>query len=363
MEDIIENPGLKHIAENVFLNLNYEKLETCRLVNESCKEILDNPMFWIKKFIRRGLSKKNQIDWTTAIQITKPYLEANILKYLKQSSKNERVVDIPCHINEEILRSYSQDLMELIDSDDDQIVEKLFDEIQSGDDDAKQFQILALFMDNYNALNRLTDGGNTYIFVAALYENPQIIKILAPLIENINTTNRNGYNAIQMSAREGYTEIVKILVPLTDNPNAPDKDGETPIHWAVLEGHTEIVKILVPFTDNLNVPNEYGETPIYCAAKYGYTKIVKILAPLTDNPNAPDKFGMTPIYVAAKYGHTEIVKILARLTDNPNAPDKDGWTPYTPIQIASMKGHPEIVRILESFQKSAKRRRIRYDRK
>ena len=146
MENFINNPGVQHIAENVFLNLNYEKLETCRLVNESCKELLDNPMFWIKKFIRRGLSKKNQIDWTAAIQITKSYLGTNILKYLKQCSKNERVVDIPCHINEELLRSYSQYLMELIDSDDDQIVEKLLDEIQSGNDNAKRLQILALFM-------------------------------------------------------------------------------------------------------------------------------------------------------------------------------------------------------------------------
>ena len=70
MEIILNNPGFQHIAENVFLNLNHEKLETCRLVNEFCKDILDNPMFWLKKFIRRGLSKKNQIDWMAAIQIT-----------------------------------------------------------------------------------------------------------------------------------------------------------------------------------------------------------------------------------------------------------------------------------------------------
>ena len=103
MENFINNPGLQHIAENVFLNLNHENLEKCRLVNESWKNILDNPMFWIKKFIRRGgLSKKNQIDWMAAIQITSNSdLEANILRYLKQISKNERVLDIPCYINKE----------------------------------------------------------------------------------------------------------------------------------------------------------------------------------------------------------------------------------------------------------------------
>ena len=81
MENFINNPGLQHIAENVFLNLNHENLEKCRLVNEYWKNILDNPMFWIEKFIRRGgLSKKNQIDWMAAIQImSNSDLEANIL--------------------------------------------------------------------------------------------------------------------------------------------------------------------------------------------------------------------------------------------------------------------------------------------
>ena len=163
MEVILNNPGFQHIAENVFLNLNYEKLETCRRVNEFCKDILDNPMFWLKKFIRRGLSKKNQIDWMAAIQIT-PYwnLETNILNYLKQSSKNERVIDIPCHINEETLSEYSEKIMKLKDKNECLIIDELDDEIRSGNDNAARFQILALFMDNYNALNRLTEDGDGY---------------------------------------------------------------------------------------------------------------------------------------------------------------------------------------------------------
>ena len=62
------------------------------------------------------------------------------------------------------------------------------------------------------------------------------------------------------------TEIVRILAPLMDNPNAPDENGDTPIHEAALNGHTEIVKILGPLTDNPNTPNNKGETPIHKAA-------------------------------------------------------------------------------------------------
>ena len=35
MEKIINNPGLQHLAENVFLNLNYADLKKCQLINQA----------------------------------------------------------------------------------------------------------------------------------------------------------------------------------------------------------------------------------------------------------------------------------------------------------------------------------------
>ena len=66
MENISTNPGLQHLAEKIFGYLNLKDLENCREINQSSKKILDNPMFWLKKF--RGLSKENQDDWTKIIQ-------------------------------------------------------------------------------------------------------------------------------------------------------------------------------------------------------------------------------------------------------------------------------------------------------
>ena len=72
MENILKNPGLQHLAEVIFWKLNYEDLENCRLVNQSCKKILKNPMFWLKKLAKRGLfSKKNHSDWAKIIQLAK----------------------------------------------------------------------------------------------------------------------------------------------------------------------------------------------------------------------------------------------------------------------------------------------------
>ena len=55
------NPGLKHLAEKVFWNLDVEDLKICAQINQSGKQILENPIFWLKKF--RSLSKENLQDW------------------------------------------------------------------------------------------------------------------------------------------------------------------------------------------------------------------------------------------------------------------------------------------------------------
>ena len=64
LEKILNNPGLQHLAEKIFDNLNFEHLAICRRINESSKQILDyqmtKPMFILRKF--RGISQQNQKD-------------------------------------------------------------------------------------------------------------------------------------------------------------------------------------------------------------------------------------------------------------------------------------------------------------
>ena len=90
MENILKNSGLKHIAENIFLNLDFENLEICGMINWSCRQIMDNPIFWLRKFVRKGvLSKENQKEWNRAIQSKmNSDMEKHILMYLKWNLKN-----------------------------------------------------------------------------------------------------------------------------------------------------------------------------------------------------------------------------------------------------------------------------------
>ena len=96
MEKIVSNPGLQHLAEKVFLNLDVEDLKICGQINQSCKQILEDAMFWLRKI--GGLSKESQKDWIKIIQSVKNSdNEKVIVSYLQWNLKEGVVVeDLPC---------------------------------------------------------------------------------------------------------------------------------------------------------------------------------------------------------------------------------------------------------------------------
>ena len=246
MENIINNPGLQHLAEKVFWDLDDENLKNCAQINQYCKQILQNPIFYLKKF--EHLSNTNRKNWIDFIQSVKHSdKEIAIISYLQWNLKKDALVDLPCYSSSAIQE-------------------------------------------------RIRDICNTW---GSTKEDLEIVKILAPLTDNPNAEDENGRTMIYIAAFWKHTDIVKILASLTDNPNAPNKDGETPIHAAADKGLTEIVNILAPLTANPNAADRNGDTPIHFAARKRNLDIVEILAPLTDNPNPPNRKGETPAYCIA----------------------------------------------------------------
>ena len=88
MEEIIKNPGLQHLAEKVFWNLVVEDLRNCAQINQSCQQILQNPIFWLRKF--KHLSMENKKCWIKAIQSVKNSDKViAIISYLRWNLKKE----------------------------------------------------------------------------------------------------------------------------------------------------------------------------------------------------------------------------------------------------------------------------------
>ena len=260
MDLITKTPGVQHIAEQIFLNLDFFSIWQCQKVNNHWWNIIMNPLFWFYKMkTSTKLSQENQNEW---------------IIFCEKLSKLNITQDMTLQLK--------------------YIFGKLDDSVK---------------------LNE------TYWLTIM-----SIVDLSELSVES-----------------SGYAEIVRIMAPLIDNNNVPDENGWTPIYRAAYNGNTEVIKILAPLINNPNAPNKYGRTPIYSAPCFGYTEIVKILAPLTDNANFPDEDRNTPIFQAALKGHTEIVKILAPLTDNPNTPN---YYDETPISVAK---NDEIRRILKSY--------------
>ena len=62
MEAVTKNPGLQHIAEDIFNILKKKSLADCRLVNKSWMIILNRPIFWLKK-TKSELTPENFKSW------------------------------------------------------------------------------------------------------------------------------------------------------------------------------------------------------------------------------------------------------------------------------------------------------------
>ena len=166
MEKIINNPGLQHLAEIFFLNLDVEDMKICKQINKSCKQIFKNPMFWLRKF--NGLSMKNQSDWANVIQSVRRSTNSferkyAIISYLRWNLRKSAMMDLPCYTICLVQNDFRKRIMEICRKSRWDIAD----------------------------------------------EDTEIIKILAPLTHNLNTT------PIHEAAQNGHTEIVKILIPLT----------------------------------------------------------------------------------------------------------------------------------------------------
>ena len=300
-----ETQGHQHIAENIFLHMDFEDLVAlqnkksgCELINQRCYDILKNPNFWLKKWTMNGLTEADKVEWMKILEMAKTTnQEEDVLRYIKKVIQQGHFVSVPCYIVEEDLERFLN-------------LPKTPDQVN-------------LAMDN-NELG--------------------IVQLMAPpLMKSPNALNRNGRTPIGSNK----AKIVKILAPLMVNPNAPKVCGWTPIDAAAYRGNLDIIEVLAPLTENPNALNQDGWTPIDEAASRGNLDIIEVLAPLTENPNAPDQDGRTPIHEAAEGGHVNVIRFLAPLTENPNVPDtNDG---RTPIYWATLNGHQDVVDELNRY--------------
>ena len=267
------NLGFQDVAEKILLNLPFKDLMAFRLVNKSSKEIWDNPKFWIKYWLK-GLSKKNKADWIKAIHLTKnTNLSKILLLYIKGC--RDRIVDMPCYINEKIVEKFSHF------TDENSFQEYLGQAFGEGD-------------------SIRSDAGSIQICMAL---------VKRPNAENLFDINFGFVREINNAITNDRGDIVQVMAPFIGNANAKTPGYLSPIQWAIRKSHTISMKFLAPFCDDYLKDGRIGPigftdgitnggTLIHFAVWHENAEAIKIIAPFIKNPNAPSAKGITPIQLA-----------------------------------------------------------------
>ena len=164
MDLITKTPGLQHIAEQIFSNLDRNSLWQCQKVNDYWWNIIMKPLFWLKPSTK--LSEEHQNEW---------------MRFWQKLSKRNLTMDMTPPLN--------------------YIYGKLEDSVTLN-------ETYWIAITNGDLLNL---SHSRYTSVSA-----EIIRIMAPLFENPNTPDENGKSPIYWAALKEHTEIVKILAPLTE---------------------------------------------------------------------------------------------------------------------------------------------------
>ena len=201
MENLTQNPGFQHLLEHIFVLLDHEDLLSCRIVGSYWKKIIDNPRFWIRKFVPKFGDKKFYATWKQLIHITEnSLLEKNlVLCIIKMSKISTDFMNYPIH-----MASAAGDL-----------------------------DLVRLILSYTNSPNSPSNGW-TPLHYAARFGHIEIVKTLMAITESHNERMRDehGNTPIHFAAEKGHLDIVKYFISHSNSPNPPNYLNQTPMDFA-----------------------------------------------------------------------------------------------------------------------------------
>jgi ankyrin repeat protein len=138
-------------------------------------------------------------------------------------------------------------------------------------------------------LEQVDSASNTPLHVAAVCGQLSIVEILLAYNADLNTKNKDGNTALELSCRKGFFEISKTLIMRYSSAQSMGSggstigdtgDGENPLHIACHEGAYEVVELLLSKGAPIDTPNRQGKNCLDIAVSQGHRDVVRVL--LTD---------------------------------------------------------------------------------
>ena len=221
--------------------------------------------------------------------------------------------------------------------------------------------INAVDIEGWSALSYAVNNGDIEI-AKLLLENKAKIKgelliaIKSPIVEsrinmmkllidnkaNINYTDENGFNPLNIAIETGNMELTKFLITNGANVDSLMRDGVSLIGYAIAQNNMDLLQILIENGANVNNTNgdSWTDTPLKTASRLGLDNVVRILLSRNVDINAVDMNGNTALHTAALNSQLSVVKLL--LEKNPNL-DIQNKVGNTALHLAVISGNIDIV--------------------
>lgn len=169
-----------------------------------------------------------------------------------------------------------------------------------------------------------------------------IMKLLIDNKANINYTDENGFNPLNIAIESGDMELTKFLITNGANVNSLMQDGVSLIGYAIAQNNMDLLQILIENGANVNYTNgdSWANIPLQMASRLGLDNVIRILLTRNVDINAVDMNGNTALHTAALNSQLSVVKLL--LEKNPNL-DIQNKVGNTALHLAVISGNIDIV--------------------
>ncbi|KAK8885840.1 hypothetical protein M9Y10_041294 [Tritrichomonas musculus] len=171
------------------------------------------------------------------------------------------------------------------------------------------------------------------------------------LIKDLNCSDDNGMNAIQLAVQNGDIESIMLLMDFV-NIFHKDNNGNTTIHIAALNDQTELLSYFYEMNSfNFKKKNNLGQSPFQTSIQAkGFETFLFFIRNSKELDceeciHEADYQGMSALSLATKYQRFEMVEYLLKTVGGFNVNEQNNLG-QTPLHIAASLMNHEIFRIL-----------------
>jgi len=357
LNELVHNSGLKHIALQIFNELDPKSHGNCRLVSKEWRDCIDNDKLWWQKQLA------NDFDLLQRLAVVKYEFVEKFIRALDQYVyNNEPLNNLKSFAI--FTRAYCKKLTE-----DEELIHYRYTPLHFAAE-KNNVQVVKLFLDHAEELNIDLNVRNRDQRTPLLYAKSKAVlqlllnnhRINAAAIDNI------GYNILHYvcdyngsgCTQEEIVDAIGLLLQSSQIPFIKDEtpDEFTPLHLALEMNEDSkkveaILKVALECNIDVNVEDHYGRTPAHVAFENGFIihrnirkqSRIKDLSPQIDvilkyakqigiNLEATDSSGRTPLHLLCenlgclRVRHfLKLAKSEYKIEFNLKATDHNGKTP------------------------------------